>query len=185
MSNADKTHGHRASHGLTALDLVITLAIIALGMATALPALKEFSLNQRMKSSLATVHAGLALARNEAINHSGRVVMCPAINGDECGDVGEWHEGWIIFLDRNDDREHQPDEALLGTGMKIDHHRILSSKHRTRLRFYANGTAPGSNANLTFCDARGAEAARQVSLSASGRIRVRPHDETNGAACEA
>mgnify|MGYP000441083821 CR=1 FL=1 len=50
MTSAHKPISYSAIRGLTALDLVITLALVAIVIATAVPALKEFSLNQRMKS---------------------------------------------------------------------------------------------------------------------------------------
>ena len=175
----------RKASGLTALDLVITLAIIALLLTTAAPALKDYALNQRMQSALARFHASLAMARSEAINRGGRVVVCPSAEIAACAESGDWQHGWMVFLDRNDDREYQPGEPLLTSEPGVGDLAIRGSRHRTRLRFFANGSAPGSNASITFCDARGAVAARQLTLSASGRIRLKTPKESDGAACEA
>jgi type IV fimbrial biogenesis protein FimT len=185
MSETARASIVREASGLTALDLVITLAIIALLLATAVPALKDYSMNQRMKSALARFHASLTMARSEAINLGGRVVVCPAAGNTACRDNGEWNLGWMVFLDRNDDRELQADEPLLVSEPGAEGLGISGSRHRTRLRFFANGTAPGSNAGITFCDARGAAEARQITLSASGRIRVKTAEESDVAACEA
>ena len=174
-----------ANHGLTALDLVITLAIVALLLATAIPALKDFSLNHQMKSAMTRFQASLAMARSEAIQQGGRVVMCPLTKNESCSDIANWHQGWAVFLDRNDDREYQAVETLLLSEPGTNNLDIISSRHRTRLRFFSNGTAPGSNVSVTFCDTRGAGSARQLTLSASGRIRVKSTRESDGSACEA
>ena len=175
--------GRRA--GITALDLLITLAVIAVAMAIAVPALRDYSANYRLKAALGRFHASLAIARAEAIGRSTRIVICPADADGGCAATGAWQRGWKTFVDTDDDREHGTDEILLRSEPDTPQVRILTSVHRTRLRFFANGSAPGSNATITFCDARGARSARQVTLSPSGRIHVRTPEETDHRVCEA
>lgn len=165
---------YKPDSGLTALDLVVTLAIISILIAAAVPALRQLFMQQRMKAAVAALHSGLVLARNSAIHRNGYIVLCPSNQEDSgCADDVEWQGGWIVFADLDGDRERSGEqEPLLRRGDAFPQMSILSSAYRTRLRFYPNGSAPGSNARLTFCDARGPETARQLVLSASGRVRI-------------
>lgn len=157
--------------GFTALELVITLTITAILLVAGVPALRQFTMQQRMRAAVSTLHSSLVLARSEAIVRAGRTVTCPHRAGGPCSEDGEWHTGWRVFQDVNDDREWQATEPVLRQVQGLDGLRILSSRHRTRLRFFPNGTAPGSNATVVFCDDRGPGAARQLTVSPSGRIR--------------
>lgn len=172
----------RRGDGLTALELVVSLAIVAVLTAATVPALRQALAEHRLRAAVARLHSDLAFARSQAIHRSGEVVCCPGSGGD-CLDGAEWQHGWHVFQDMNGDRERQAEESLLRRTSSLDGVRILGSPHRNRLRFFPNGTAPGSNATLTFCDDRGAEAARQLSVSATGRIRDTPPGEVPGGAC--
>ncbi len=173
------------TRGLTALDLAVSLAIIAVLVAAAVPAIRQIGMHQRMKAAIGQFHSDLNLARSQSINQAFHAVMCPRDATGACADTGTWQHGWLVFFDGNDDREWQQHETLLRDAPAVDGPRILSSGHRTRLRFFPNGTAPGSNATITFCDDRGNEAARQLTLSASGRTRLKSAGETDTRQCEA
>lgn len=177
----------RSSRGLTAVEVVIALTIVALALALAAPTLKDYRTHQRMRSALALFVADLSAARSEAVQRGSRVVVCPVTEGMLCRDRAtiEWQDGWLVFEDANDDRERQASEPVLRATPALAGLRVLGSRHRSRLRFFPNGTAPGSNASVTFCDARGLTYARQVSLSASGRIRLKTAEESDGGACQA
>ncbi len=164
------------------MDLLVSLAIVALLIAAGVPALRHYVAEQRMKAAVTRFHTDLALARNEAVQRAARVVVCPA-SADDCITDPLWHLGWKSFEDRNDDRDWQDGEPVFRTGAPAPHLDITGSTHRTRLRFFPNGTAPGSNATITLCDGRGAARARQVRLSASGRIRRLDPDEAAVADC--
>ena len=171
--------------GLTAFDLLITLAIMVLLLATGIPALKHISMDIQMRAALSRFQGALAHARSEAVIRNARVVVCPVSFGMDCGVDGAWAHGWLTFEDKNDDREYQPDEPVIRTEVATENLRIVSSRHRTRIRFFPNGSAPGSNARFIFCDRRGSEAAYQLTLSSSGRLRRWPPAEIETDGCEA
>jgi type IV fimbrial biogenesis protein FimT len=169
--------------GITALDLLVTLAVVVLLVAAGTPSLRHYLSEQRMKAAVNLLYSDLVLARNEAISRNARIVVCPAGEEGSCSGSPRWHEGWLVFLDANDDRDWQTDETSLRRAARVRQLRINGSAYRTRLRFFPNGTAPGSNATLTFCDQRGARSARQIALSASGRIRQVAPGQADVTAC--
>jgi type IV fimbrial biogenesis protein FimT len=173
----------RRQPGVTALELAVGMAIVAIVVAAGVPGLRAYVLEQRMKASVTALHAGLALARNEAVSRQARTVVCPLGRNGGCADHARWHEGWLVFEDLNADREWQADDPALRRAPKAESLSVTGSESRNRLRFFPAGSAPGSNATITFCDARGAGRARQLVISASGRIRQLQAGEVSGVDC--
>jgi type IV fimbrial biogenesis protein FimT len=158
-------------HGITAFDLLVCMAIVAILLTTAVPGLQAWTLNHSMSAAVATLQADLQFARAEAIRLRSHTVVCPGQPGAGCDDSAAWESGWMLFADPNGDREWQTNEPVLRQSPVQGTLSIASSLARNRLKFTPQGAAPASNATLTFCDVRGAAHARQLRLSASGRIR--------------
>jgi len=166
----------RQQEGLTALELIVTMAIIAILLTAGVPAFKNYGWNLRMKTAMEMLQTDLNLARGRAISHNIQTVICPAIDRNDCSGQSAWQDGWIVFTDLNADRHKQDGEPLLKQAGAVALLNISSSDSRSYLRFYPNGSAPGSNASILFCDSRGATRAGTITVSNSGRIRV----QTNG-----
>jgi type IV fimbrial biogenesis protein FimT len=60
------THGYRQL-GLTLVELMVGLAIVALTLSFAMPAYREWILNLHIRNTAESILGGLQLARNEAI----------------------------------------------------------------------------------------------------------------------
>ena len=148
------------------------MAITMILLSTAVPALKNYSWNLRMKTTMDMLQTDLNLARSRAISLNTPTVVCPVTEGFSCTNSGKWQHGWIVFTDFNGDRQRQAEEMILKRTAAIELIDISSSVSRNTLRFYPNGSAPGSNATILFCDQRGSEYAGTITLSSSGRIRT-------------
>lgn len=166
----------RQRQGFTALELIVTMSIIAILLATGVPAFKNYSWNLRMKTAMDLLLTDLNLARGLAVSHNIQTIICPATHNNDCSGQSKWQDGWIVFTDLNADRQKQGGEPLLRQAGAVAMLSISSSLSRSNLRFYPNGSAPGSNTTILFCDKRGAAFAGSITVSNSGRIRIR----TNG-----
>ena len=148
------------------------MAIVAILLTAGVPAFNSYSWNLRMKAAMDTLQTDLNLARRQAINLNVQTVGCPAPAADVCSDESDWKDGWIVFADLNGDRQRQTGEPLLKQTGAVELMNIDSPDSRPYVRFYANGTAPGSNMTILFCDKRGAQYAGKILVSNSGRIRL-------------
>jgi len=74
--------------GLTLIELMVTLAVLAILVSVGLPKLSGMSSGNRMSSTINTLASDLALARSEAINRN-RLVRVIAQGG-------VWADGWRV-----------------------------------------------------------------------------------------
>jgi len=165
--------------GLTLLELMLVISIIALLIGAGLPTVRQFTLNQRLTAASRQLYQDLMFARDSAVSLSRVIVACPSNNADGCAANNGWQQGWLVFQDDNLDRQRQTSEPVFRVGGEHSDLTITSSVHRNRLRFYPNGTAPGNAASLVICDQRGAANAFAIVLSNSGRIRLRSAQRDN------
>ncbi len=163
---------YRQTPGFSALELLVTMTVATILLATGVPAIKNYSWNLRMKTAMDVLQTDLNLARAHAISHNQQTVICPATAIKGCSGRPDWHHGWIVFTDLNGDRHKQNGEPLLKYSGPIESLNISSSRSRKLIRFYPNGTAPGSNVSIRFCDKRGTGHARKILVSNTGRIRL-------------
>lgn len=164
-------HIHAHGTGTTVLELMAALAIAAILLALAVPSYESFTNRQRMKAAVAALHNDLAAARAEAVHRNAVVQACPGAPLAGCTGGNNWSGGWIVFEDDNGDRAHQDTEALLRHGMPHKGISIHAPSSRPELRFFPDGSAPGSNVSIGLCGRDGAEHARRLVISNIGRIR--------------
>lgn len=162
---------NRTSSGITALDLLVTMALVAIIAVAGLPGLHSYGKNQAIKASVSLLHSDLNLARSEAIKLNTRTVACPGLAATGCADHSRWHEGWLVFADMNGDRSRQDTEPLLRQANALQQLTATGSDSRRQILFYPNGSAPASNTSIVFCDDRGFTKGKKLVISNSGRIR--------------
>ena len=75
--------------GFTLLELVITVAVLAIALGIAIPSFQGITNRNRLSAITNEVVAAMQLTRMEAIRRNQRVVMCPSTNGTTCSG-GNW-----------------------------------------------------------------------------------------------
>lgn len=172
--------------GITLVELLVTLAIVALLGALALPGLR--SLRDQSDSTLAVnqLMGQLALARSSAILQHARVSLCPSPGAGPgsghhpgtntgCGARDSWHLGALLFIDSNGNGRREPAEAELRRFPPLATGRVYwrAFRNRAYLQYLPNGHTPWQNGSFHYCATSGApNLARIVILTASGRSRV-------------
>lgn len=90
-SNSPRPEGRSA--GVTLIELLIVLSVLAVLVAMAAPNFREISTNSRSTSQVNTLLADLAMARSEAVKRARTV----SVRASGAG----WSEGWLVFVDMN------------------------------------------------------------------------------------
>lgn len=169
-----------ASSGFTLIEMGIALAVLAVILTTAVPAMGRFIEQQRLTAAANGLAAHLQFARGEAISRNATVSACPSMDGQTCTGSNRWDRGWIIYRDPGHrPQPARPEDVLRVVGARPDH--VFHSGGRDRVRFRGSGVAYGSNLTIRLCPRNPAEAGRAVIVSNPGRVRVRR--DLEGAAC--
>lgn len=88
---------HR-SRGFTLLELMVTMAIVAVLLTIAAPSFRNTIARNRVSSASNDLLASVAYARNTAVDRGQLVSMCPSADGANCTTDGEAFEpGWIVY----------------------------------------------------------------------------------------
>jgi type IV fimbrial biogenesis protein FimT len=84
------------------MELMITLAIVAILAALAAPSFTGFIADVRQSSMMGELSGDLHLARSESIKRNVRVLVCPLGAGNTCGAGTDWAVGWVVCYDSDE-----------------------------------------------------------------------------------
>lgn len=175
--------------GFTLLELMITISIIAILSAIAVPSFNYINNRRITQSQVDNLHRALNMARQMAIAKNRQTIVCPSGNGNACDTGSDWSYGYMVYVDRNRDDAYSADQDQLveyvagvrnvatrqGTSGLADRLRSSSSEP---VIFSAQGDAMLSNAKFTYCDSV-QEARFEVTVSNTGRVRVSDEAEAS------
>jgi type IV fimbrial biogenesis protein FimT len=90
--------------GFTLVELLITIVVISILLATAVPSFMQAIKNNRVTGQANSFVVSTQMARNEAVKRGAGTTICAA-NADmnACSGSNDWSTGWIIFSDLNRD----------------------------------------------------------------------------------
>lgn len=87
-------------HGFTVLELLVTIAVLAVVVAFAAPGLRDLVVRNRLAAQANEFVGALNLARSEAVTRAQSVSLCPAqAPYTTCMNTATWSAGWIVFTD--------------------------------------------------------------------------------------
>ncbi|MFK8032123.1 MAG: GspH/FimT family pseudopilin [Gammaproteobacteria bacterium] len=156
--------------GFTIVELLVTLAVVAVTTAYAVPGLQTLVANNRQTSVVNRFVASALLARSIAITHNVQAIVCPSSNGLTCLDVNDWSYGWIVV--RSDVATDTPatssHHSLIHSEMGTN--KVVVMANRALFRYRPMGKR-ATNGTVLFCTL-GASAPRAVIVSYNGRPRT-------------
>jgi type IV fimbrial biogenesis protein FimT len=161
--------------GLTSVELLTALALVAVLAALAAPSFQTLHLNGRRTAAVNGFLHTVFLARSEAIKRGQVVTVCHSSDGQRCDPGVDWSSGWIVFAnrDRDDPPERDARESLIVTSGGWPGVSISSNRRAYSFRPVAQAVVNGT---VVFCDARGSAHARAIIINHTGRPRVAQRD---------
>lgn len=92
-----------ARRGVTLVELVVTLAVLAILVALAAPGLQGFVASRAAGGGADDLQAALRAARAEALKRGQSVALCatddPNASDPDCNGSEDWSKGWLAFVD--------------------------------------------------------------------------------------
>ena len=157
--------------GFTIVELMVTVAVLAIVTAVALPNFNEFITKTRVDNEVSELYRLLLTARNTAINSDQNVTICPLAANSTCNN--DWHKELSVFTDLNSNGIYEPAnneelikvKAAISSGDKLEY-------GQNSLVYMPTGRLSGSAdaEPFKYCPGSGAEHARGIEVSASGRF---------------
>lgn len=84
--------------GFTLVELIVTLVILGILTAIAIPSFRNFTRSSEATSAANDLVSAMNLARSEAVTRAQRVSICKSANQTSCVTTGEWDQGWIVYV---------------------------------------------------------------------------------------
>lgn len=165
-------------YGFSLVELLVTLAIVAVVAGVAAPSMQALLGGSKMEAANNQLVYSLQSARSEAIKRISPVTLCPSENPlaaqPVCG--GSLNDGWIVFVDTDGNGKKATSELLvlqnepLSSAFSID-----SDTFDEAILFGIDGTSVSTagipvSGNIEITHA-GSDEKRVVRVAASGRIR--------------
>ena len=162
----------KKSSGFTLLELIITVGIIGVVTAIAVPSIGVYIKNDRLTTNINTLVAHLAYARNEAVTRSVQVGLCASNNTTSCAG-NNWSLGWILFVDADNNGGFTAGEEILRVKQTLQGSNTLTNSNGgNSIVIYDNrGFSPNSSGSFSLCDDRLTANLKSISLSVTGRVR--------------
>ena len=152
-----------AARGFTIVELMVSLAVLAILLALAVPSFTNATLGSRLAGYANDLLASTQIARSEAIKRNAPVTLCASSNGTTCASSGGWQQGWIV---------------LVGTTV-LQRQQALPSEFRVTQGTFGAITFPATVVGVTpstFVVCRASPVGNQervVTITASGSASVR------------
>lgn len=89
----------RSQRGFTLIELMVTIAVLAIVVSIAAPSFTSMINNNRSVALGEELTGAFNLARSEAVKRGDRVSICASSDGASCSAAGTWNQGWIVFTD--------------------------------------------------------------------------------------
>lgn len=168
--------------GFTLLELLITVGIIAILMAIAVPSFDYLNNKHITQSQVENLQRTLSMARQTAVTKNRQTIVCPSSSGNTCSNDNDWSYGFMAFVDKNNDEAFSASQDQLleyVAGVKNVATRqdtssfadTLKSSNNSPVKFTAQGSSMLTSQTLIYCDRHG-KAKFALTLNRTGRIKV-------------
>ena len=166
------------AEGFTLLEALVVMALLGLMVSLAAPAMTALRQQHQLQAQAEGFFNSLVLARSEALRRQHRVTLCARATDSACDATGTWQQGWLVFVDANDNAQLDAGEALLEVHTAVP--TVLSLTVTSTVRTYFSYNAEGRSATANgafmagtwrFCRP-GTDAGWQVVSNALGRPRL-------------
>ncbi len=173
--------------GFTLVELLITVAVVAIVLALAAPTLREVILNNQRSTQLNAIMSSLNVARAAAVQRGVNAIVCitDGATPPDCDtSATTWEDGWIVFADNNGNGAYDnASEDLIQAHAALEDGATLrgdSAEVTRSITFNARGfcascprdVADDEQPTLQLCDARAEGEARGVRIAWTGRAQI-------------
>ncbi len=153
-------------HGVTLLELMVTLSIMVILMTVAVPSFQDLIRSNRLSGITTEFMGRINYARSEAVKRGIPVTLCRSANGTACAASGAWSQGMIVFLDTNGDGSVDVGETVLRqSGGAPETYTIIGSVNAIT---YAGNGSTANTGTIAICRDSDEARAQNIIVTAAG-----------------
>ncbi len=159
------------NQGFTLIELLITLSVLAIVLAIAIPSFTTTLDSVRQRTQVNQLLADLNFARSRAITSRRPVSVCAGTSG--CDGLQDWSGEVLIFndIDGNGAFDATDDIALRVTNVSANHSwRWRNFRQQRHITFKPDGTTHSLNGSFILC--RQGVALKKIVINITGRTRL-------------
>ncbi|WP_299595519.1 GspH/FimT family pseudopilin [uncultured Microbulbifer sp.] len=166
--------------GLTLIELMVTLAVLAIVIGIAVPSFSTMINNNRSLALGEELVSVMNYARSEAVKRGGRVSVCGSTDGVTCN--GSWANNWLVVVDSaatDGAAAVSVEEVLRLWEVPGNNASVSATQNSTAVNFVrfnrlgvlgnSTGGAISLSASITGC---AGDAARTVTVGLAGMLNV-------------
>jgi type IV fimbrial biogenesis protein FimT len=156
--------------GVTLIELLTVLAVSSIVATLSVSGFSTLLSKARMDSAVNGLVHSLQMARQISRTMGTTVTVCKSMDGQNCDNGADWHDGWLLFANLDDDTPPQidPDEVVLEVHESVRNLEISANRRAFVMRPFGRRS---TNGTFTYCDGRGASHAQAVIVSYTGKPR--------------
>lgn len=166
----------RISNGFTIIELMLTIALIAVVATVAVPSFETFIERNQLATRINQFSNALSVARSEAIKRKQTVVVCPRGSDDTCQSTPGYESGWIVQVAGTSDVIWVSDPLPPGYTLRGN------GSIATQISYRPSGR-PVAFGSVTLCRNGQADKARKLILNRTGRVRLADLSDITAADC--
>jgi type IV fimbrial biogenesis protein FimT len=167
-------HPQERSRGFTLVEMMVTIAILAILLGIALPDFRQMLASERVRSANSDMFAALIMARSEAIKRNSSVTLVPT-------STTTWAGGWTVKAGTT---VIQTQDALNAGVSVVQLDGTNSAINPATVTFGGNGRPSPADADTTFIFSSStvtAVSARCTSLTLTGLPETKRDTDGNAA----
>lgn len=159
--------------GFTLLELMVTVAVLAILATFAMPSYQAFIEKQKVRSVLNEWQSAYHFAQREAMRMKKAVIFCGSEDGKSCtkNKAHIFTNGWIVFYKSGENKVVLQDKAL-SDGRVGAYLNNLNVFKESGLKFLANGRLNSAAGTLTVEIADGGRHSVKLSINAGGKLSI-------------
>lgn len=172
-----------SSCGFSLVEMLIVLAMVGILSGYALPSFSKLVNSNHQNTVLMQLFSHHQLARSEAIKQNQSIILCKSDNSRQCTPSAQWHKGWIIFADIDNNKQLNDTEQLIYSFQNENPALSLSYRgfgSHNYVRYYPDGRS-STNGSFILCTPEGDITARSLIISRTGRTRLSSRSASGGA----
>ena len=151
---------NKITAGFSLIELVIAMAVVAIGLAITIPAMQGFTDSNRRTTYINSLAGDLGLAKSEAIKRGTTVTITQLT-----GTAGDWQNGWSISDGSTTFKTTPAFDVTTIT--------LIENSGASSISFRPNGRITGSALSFNLCDSANTDPEnKRLAINATGRISV-------------